>query len=61
MLDDRTSQVIQLRFFEELTFPEIGARLAVPENSAKTLFHRGLQRMRALLGGEAATAFEERV
>ena len=59
-LDERPARIIQLKFFEDLTFQQIAARLGIPENSAKTYFYRGLQRMRTLLGrpraaGDAAT------
>lgn len=41
--------VLRLKCFEELTFDEIGARLGIPLNTAKTHFYRGLQRLRRAL------------
>jgi RNA polymerase sigma factor (sigma-70 family) len=59
-LDARPAEVIQLKFFEELTFEQIGARLALPENTVKTHFYRGIQRIRSMLtSGTALPVFEE--
>lgn len=46
------SDVLRLKHFEELTFREIGARLELSANTAKTIYYRGLERLRALLGPE---------
>lgn len=43
------AEVIRLHYFEELTFHEIGRRLAVPANTAKTRFHRGMTKLAAIL------------
>jgi RNA polymerase sigma-70 factor (ECF subfamily) len=53
-LDERPATVIQLKIFEDLTFQQIGARLAIPANSAKTHFYRGLQRLRAMMASAQA-------
>jgi RNA polymerase sigma-70 factor (ECF subfamily) len=59
-LDPRPAEVIQLKFFEDLTFEQIGARLALPENTVKTHFYRGIQRIRSMLtSGTALRVFEE--
>ncbi len=41
-LDPSQAAVLRLRLFEEISFKAIGERLGVPENTAKTRFHRGL-------------------
>ncbi len=44
--------VLRLKHFDELTFDEIGAELAIPANTAKTIYYRGIARLRELLGPE---------
>jgi len=44
------ADVLRLRCFEELSFDEIGARLSIPANTARTHFYRGLRRLREALG-----------
>lgn len=39
------AEVIRMRHFAELTFQEIGAMLGLPANTAKTRYHRGMQRL----------------
>lgn len=59
-LDARPAEVIQLKFFEDLTFEQIGERLDLPENTVKTHFYRGIQRIRSMLtNGTALRVFEE--
>lgn len=41
--------VLRLRHFEQLTFDEIGRRLSMSPNTAKTQYYRGLERLRGLL------------
>ena len=48
-LSEAEATIIRLRHHEDLSFPEIGQRLAIPENTAKTRYHRGLVRLRELL------------
>lgn len=48
-LEERYERVIRLRFYEELSFEQIGARLALSTNTAKTNFYRGLKRLGELL------------
>jgi RNA polymerase sigma factor (sigma-70 family) len=45
-LDPEDCSVIRMRHDEELSFDAIGARLGVPMNTAKTRYHRGLQKLR---------------
>ena len=45
-----TSEIIRLRHFEELAFPEISRRLDLPEATAKSCYYRGLIRLRNALG-----------
>jgi RNA polymerase sigma-70 factor (ECF subfamily) len=39
------AEVIRMRHFAELTFQEIGVMLGLPANTAKTRYHRGMQRL----------------
>jgi RNA polymerase sigma factor (sigma-70 family) len=41
--------VVQLRFFGELSFSEIGHRLKMPTSTAKTYWYRALRRLRSTL------------
>jgi RNA polymerase sigma factor (sigma-70 family) len=41
--------VVRLKHFEELTFDEIGARLSISPNTAKTQYYRALERLRESL------------
>lgn len=41
--------VVRLRHYEQLTFDQIGERLGMPGNTAKTIYHRSLVRLRAKL------------
>ena len=59
-LEPRPAEVIQLKFFEDLTFEQIGGRLGLPENTVKTHYYRGIQRIRSMLtNGTAVRVFEE--
>lgn len=49
------ADVIRLKHFEQLTFEEIAVRLGMPANSAKTLYYRGLARLRDLMVGTRVT------
>ena len=40
---------MRLRYFEQLSFPEIASRLDCIENTVKTRFYRGLKRLRQWL------------
>lgn len=44
------ADVVRLKHFEDLTFDQIGVRLGIPANTAKSHYYRGLQRLRDLLG-----------
>jgi len=41
--------IVRLKHFEELTFEEIGQRLALSPNTAKTHYYRALERLRDVL------------
>ncbi len=43
---------VQLKHFEERTFDEIGARLGISPNTAKTQYYRGLRRLNEILAAE---------
>ncbi len=52
-----SERVIRLKHFEMLTFEEIGAKLAISSNTAKTTYYRALLKLRERFqGGELATA-----
>ncbi len=46
------SAVLRLKHFEELTFEEIGERLSIPTNTAKTRYYRALCNLQELLSAE---------
>ena len=48
--------VIRLKHFEERTFEEIADRLAIPINTAKSRYYRGLRRLRDLLASTSSGA-----
>lgn len=48
-LDPFPAEVIRLKVFEGRTFKQIGVALDIPENSAKTHFYRGVDRLRVML------------
>ncbi len=48
-LDAEAARIIRLKHYDELTFEDIGARLGVPTNTAKTRYYRGLAKLRGLL------------
>ncbi len=52
--DDR--QLMLLRFFQGMTFPEIGARLALSENAARMRTERAMDKLRAHLGRRGLTS-----
>jgi RNA polymerase sigma-70 factor, ECF subfamily len=43
------AETIRMRHFNELTFDEIGRRLRLPGNTAKTRYHRGRERLARIL------------
>ncbi len=57
-LKDRERELMLLRFFEGLSFAEIGEKLGLSENAARKRTERSLDRLRTLLGkrGIASTA-----
>jgi RNA polymerase sigma-70 factor (ECF subfamily) len=48
-LDREQAEVIRLKHFESRTFEEIAAELVLSPNTVKTLYYRGLERLRGLL------------
>lgn len=48
-LDPPAPDVLRLRHHDQLTFDQIGSRLGIPGNTAKTLYHRSLSRLRVKL------------
>ena len=59
-LQDPYRTALFLRFFEELPVKEIAARLSVPPSTAQSHIHRGLERMRAMLGQDLGDAWKSR-
>jgi RNA polymerase sigma factor (sigma-70 family) len=49
-------QLMLLRFFQGMTFPEIGARLALSENAARMRTERAMEKLRAHLGRRGVTS-----
>ncbi len=41
LLSRKLREVVEMRFFEELSYEDIGARLGVPEGTVKSRIHRG--------------------
>lgn len=52
-LPDNQREVVLLRWYGGLTFPEIAATLGIQTSAAKVRGHRALKALRALLGGDA--------
>lgn len=48
-LEAYPAEVIRMKFFDDMTFNQIGTTLGIPENSAKTHYYRGMNRLRALM------------
>ena len=40
------NEIVHLKHFEELTFDEIGSRLSISPNTAKTLYYRSVRKLR---------------
>jgi RNA polymerase sigma factor (sigma-70 family) len=55
-LPPKFRSVVLLRYKEELSFSEIGLRLHMPENTAKTYFQRARPLLRASLNSQAQVA-----
>jgi len=53
-LEADLSVVLRLKHFEDLTFEEIGVRLTISPNTAKTRYYRGLEKLRGRLGKRMA-------
>ncbi len=50
------AEVLRLKHFDGLTFEEIGSRLGISPNTAKTRYYRGMVRIQSWLGGEGGEA-----
>jgi RNA polymerase sigma-70 factor (ECF subfamily) len=48
------SEVVELKHFGDLTFDDIGRRLAISANTAKTRYYRALTKLRTFLGRRAS-------
>jgi RNA polymerase sigma factor (sigma-70 family) len=55
-LKERDREVMLLRFFQGLTFNEIGARLELSENAARMRTERALDKLRGYLGRRGVTS-----
>jgi len=53
-LDPREERIIRLKYFDDQTFEEIGSKLQVSPNTAKTCFYRGMRKLGQLLSGEGS-------
>lgn len=54
------ADVLRLKHFESLTFDEIGRRLGVSPNTAKTQYYRGLERLKERLDAESGRPAADR-
>jgi len=52
-LSPKFRSIVCLHCFRQLSFPEIGRRLNMPENTVKTYFYRSLPRLRRALASRA--------
>jgi RNA polymerase sigma-70 factor (ECF subfamily) len=48
-LEERETRIIRLKYYDDLTFEEIGGRLGISPNTVKTCFYRGMRRLEVLL------------
>ena len=44
-LGEEEKEIVMLKHFQELTFQQISGRLGIPENTAKTIFYRTLEKL----------------
>lgn len=51
-LEEKHKNVIQLKYFDDLTLNEISNKLDIPVGTAKTYLSRGLKRLRSIVGEE---------
>lgn len=51
-LDEKHKNVIQLKYFDDLTLNEISNKLDIPVGTTKTYLNRGLKRLRSLVREE---------
>lgn len=49
LLDPEEAVLVELKHFDNLTFDQIGVRMAIPLNTAKTRYYRALRRLRKML------------
>lgn len=59
-LEPEASTLLHLRCFDDLSFEQIGARLGIPPNTAKTRYYRALHRLRSFLAKDRAPQPERR-
>lgn len=52
ILDPKYKSVIVLKFYEDLTFKEIGQVLKKPENTVKTIYYKALKTLKGVLNYE---------
>ena len=53
-LDEERARIVRLKHFEDLTFEEIAARLAISPNTAKTHYYRALKSLRDALARQTS-------
>jgi len=53
-LELELAAIVRLKHFEDLTFEEIGERLSISPNTAKSRYYRGLEQLRGRLGKSMA-------
>lgn len=50
-MEDDQQQLIQMRFFDKLSFKEIGDMLRITEDNAKVRLYRAIEKLKKLTGG----------
>lgn len=50
-MDEEPQQLIQLRFFDKLSFKEIGDLLKITEDNAKVRLYRAIEKLKKMTGG----------
>lgn len=58
-LDPADREILRLKHHEDLTFEEIGARMGMPTNTAKTRYYRCIKRLRVGLAPAQPSAARE--
>jgi RNA polymerase sigma-70 factor, ECF subfamily len=58
VLASEQRQAVVLRYFADMTVPEVAEALGWPEGTVKSRLHRALEQMREVIGGEGSEGVE---